>query len=332
MNGFTFIVLTYNHQNYILEHLESIKYQIVNFGGDTKFELIVADDHSKDLTIPLVHFWFEQNKDLFHSYHISSSEINVGTCKNLTQALKHVSMNICKITAGDDVYSYENAVEEFSKIKNFDILSGFPLFLFDEKLSSSKSNTFHMIATNVIYSKKPHLERMKGINVFNAPSIIYSLEAITNPDLLKFLNQFQVTEDYPIQIKMALDKKNLKYNQTNKILVYYRRTTNSTYIIKNLTFDNDKKKIFQTLEENESKALKKILIKNRTFCHSLNAPILRRILNINLLIYFSKIIFNIPAIISNYRNIQVNIPLHQKHYNYIRTNAQMAYKSFKNLE
>ena len=35
MNGFTFVAFTYNQEKYIIQHLESIRYQIENFGKDT---------------------------------------------------------------------------------------------------------------------------------------------------------------------------------------------------------------------------------------------------------------------------------------------------------
>ena len=30
----TFLTITYNHEDFIIQHLESIKFQIENFGGD----------------------------------------------------------------------------------------------------------------------------------------------------------------------------------------------------------------------------------------------------------------------------------------------------------
>jgi hypothetical protein len=36
---FTFVTITYNHEKYIIEHLESIKYQIENFSKGKQDEL-----------------------------------------------------------------------------------------------------------------------------------------------------------------------------------------------------------------------------------------------------------------------------------------------------
>ena len=51
MRDFTFIVITYNHEEFILEHLESIKFLINHYGHGINFTISVADDASKDNTL-----------------------------------------------------------------------------------------------------------------------------------------------------------------------------------------------------------------------------------------------------------------------------------------
>ena len=46
-------------------------------------------------------------------------------------------MDYCKITAGDDVYSFENIFESISSFGSNDILSGVPLRLVDGELKKN---------------------------------------------------------------------------------------------------------------------------------------------------------------------------------------------------
>jgi hypothetical protein len=55
--SYAFLILTYNHQEYILEHLESIRYLVETHGTGFDVDLIVNDDCSRDQTSTLVDHW-----------------------------------------------------------------------------------------------------------------------------------------------------------------------------------------------------------------------------------------------------------------------------------
>ena len=46
---FTFCVLAYNHSQFILDHLESIKFQVLNYGKNIECSLIINDELVKQL-------------------------------------------------------------------------------------------------------------------------------------------------------------------------------------------------------------------------------------------------------------------------------------------
>ena len=64
-SSFAFLVITFNHRDYIVEHLESIKYLVKTYGSDIDVDLIVSDDCSLDNTSLLVDQWCVLNKSLF---------------------------------------------------------------------------------------------------------------------------------------------------------------------------------------------------------------------------------------------------------------------------
>lgn len=322
IKSFTFIVLAYNHASYILEHLESIKYLVVNHGEGIVIDIVVADDASRDNTVGLTELWVAKNAYLFRKVAILSDGINRGTCKNLTHALEILDTDYCKITAGDDVYSYENIFLEIKQIDEKHILSGFPLNLINGKIVETRFELFNLFATNAIYEEWDYLERLKRINFFNSPSVVYATSALLNEDVISFVNRYSVTEDYPLQIKMAEIYKPLKFVQVEKIFVYYRRTGNSTYLVKSTEFSRDKVAIFNYLIQLESNTWKRLLLRNRLYCYNLQNRYLKRILNLNLYLYGLDVLRNIFLISRRIKKFDANIDSHQSHYDAIVLTAR----------
>jgi hypothetical protein len=314
INNFTFVALTYNHAQYILEHLESIKYLIENYGDGIDVDIIIADDASQDDTVEIIKLWFSKNTSLFRKITILSDGVNKGTCKNLIAALNYLTTDYCKISAGDDVFSYENLFFECRKLDGNHILSGLPLNLINGTLMDTRFDLFHLFASNIIYAKFDYLARLKRITFFNSPSIVYAVPALLNKDITDFIDQYSVTEDYPLQIKMAELFKPLKFVQIEKIFVYYRRTVNSTYIIKNTEFNQDKSDIFNYLIKSEQNIYGKLLLRNRLFCFRLNNKYSKRVFNLNFYLYGFGILKNIFPILNKVRNFDTQLDKHQYHY------------------
>ena len=322
INNFTFIVLTYNHANYILEHLESIKYLILTHGDGIVIDIVIADDASRDNTVALTEFWLEQNSYLFRKVAVISDGINRGTCKNLTHALENLVTDYCKITAGDDVYSYENLFLECKKIDGNHILSGLPLNLINGTIVNTRFELFNLFATNIIYEKYPYLTRLKRINFFNSPSIIYASSALLNKDITSFVDRYSVTEDYSLQIRMAEVCKPLKFIQVEKIFVYYRRTVNSTYLVKSTEFNQDKAALFSYMIQLEPNILEKLLLRNRLFCYNLKNKYLKKGMNLNFYLYGFGILKNIIPILKKIKRFDAKLDSHQTHYDAIAFKAR----------
>ena len=110
--SFTFVVTSYNQEKVILENLESIKYQIENYGKNINCSLLVCDDCSQDNTIGVVEKWLDNNKDLFYEYKIIVPKANTGTVKNTTRGIQNTKTNNFKILHADDLF-YKNNIFEF---------------------------------------------------------------------------------------------------------------------------------------------------------------------------------------------------------------------------
>lgn len=320
-NKVVFGILTYNHSEYILEHLESIKFQIVNFGSNFVFKLVIADDVSRDDTVSKIKKWLNVNEQLFDEVVFVENLTNQGTCINYTKMWQYIDSSYFKITAGDDVYSYENIFEAMELLQKVDFVSGTPLILENGIISNSLSSNFNIFASVDIYKNKRFEEMLKGISVINTPNLFYNHKFLKNEKIFEFIRQFKVTEDFPMLIKISELYDAIKYRQLSKVLVYYRRTSGSTYIVKNNDFSKDKVGIFQYLINKESNKTKKILLTNRLECFLMEGKFKKIFFNLNYYVYFMNIIKNIVLILNDFIAFKPDVKRHETHYLNIRKEA-----------
>ncbi|MFN3320610.1 MAG: glycosyltransferase [Allorhizobium sp.] len=323
MIDFSFVVITFNHEEYILEHLESIAYQIRTFGQGRTFQLIVADDASQDLTIKLAEHWLENNKLLFADVQIHTQRANQGTCINYTKVWPQVKGGICKLTAGDDVYSCENLLEEWSRLEEYDMSSGYPLYLESGKLRWPKFYNLNIATTNRIYRRSEYMKRLIGVSFAHTPSIIFKTRILRDLEIRDFIRLFSVTEDYPMHVKMAERLPSLTFTQSPLIHIYYRRTAGSTYLVRSRAFEKDKIAIFVYLRDHAARGVERILMANRLFCFRQRLPLMRRLLNLNYIIYFARASLCILGILRDLKKIDPDVKRHQLHYEDIRCKAEM---------
>ena len=117
MTEFTFGVVTYNSAATIIETLESIKYQIEQYGEEIQCYLIVSDDCSKDETETLVKMWIEKNRNLFKKTQVLKTNVNSGLCINYALLINNIKTNFFIQLAGDDLISSKNIFETLSDMK-----------------------------------------------------------------------------------------------------------------------------------------------------------------------------------------------------------------------
>ena len=109
MKKFTFGILSYNQEKYILETLESIKYQKIQYGEAIAVSLIITDDASKDGTVQVIKKWIEKNGSYFAETELIANEKNRGTVANFCTILSKVNPEEgLKVIAGDDLIAHKN--------------------------------------------------------------------------------------------------------------------------------------------------------------------------------------------------------------------------------
>jgi hypothetical protein len=318
-SSFAFLVLAYNHQKYILEHLESIKYLVQKYADSIHVDLIVNDDFSKDQTRSLVDAWLDLHGHLFrHVTKIYNSK-NLGTCGSVQNMLDHMVADRCKLTAGDDVYSFENIFELSKFDSEVAMASGRALYLFEDKLVLNKRSNYLITATHVIYQNDTLLHRLKHWSYINTPNLLYATKCLMHPAVRSYLKNFDIVEDWPLQIAIARQFPSRKFKLDNNIWVYYRRTIGSAYIVANKRFVEDKKNIYRDLINLEISWVERFRLRSRLFCFGFENKIIKNILNVDAYFFVVSLIININKIF-NYK-IQIDLNSHKEHYDQIKKNA-----------
>jgi hypothetical protein len=219
---FTFIIISYNHENYIIEHLESIKYQIKCFGKDKEIQLVISDDYSQDRTIEIANKWLDINNGLFSAIKILQSDNNRGIVNNYLRGISAITCGEYKSLAGDDLY-YKNNI--FEVLKKHDLVFT-PLIAFDDDVIDNMSS----MSLLVQYNRKKQISNiLKYSNLISAPGVFAKLELSKDDEMIKFVSQYKWIEDFPKWYYIFnLRKDAIDYKLEINPYIMYRTTSGIT--------------------------------------------------------------------------------------------------------
>lgn len=248
MKNFTFVMITYNQEQFVTQHFKSIIYQINKYGSNVCNNIIIADDCSNDDTVFVLKNLLEEYKEFFNEVKIIVQKENVGIVKNHTSALMAIRTEYFKILAGDDMYYKNNIYKEIDG-KCFNIC---PTIMFNENNSWFANEMFHkslILRRNNPEKLIEYLEKNLQLHIAPyAPSVFYNKSVVTD-GLYEYLNTYHWIEDLPSYDYIY---KNNKPSITISIkpLTLYRMnsgiSTNTNHC-KNLEFEKEKKLINETI-------------------------------------------------------------------------------------
>lgn len=244
---YTFCSFTYNQEEYILQHLESIKFQIEHFGKGIECRYILADDHSTDRTAEIVEKWVDKNKGLFAKTDFLVNEKNQGIVSNYTKALRHIETQYFQILAGDDFYYKNSIFDIFEEDRNYYIS---PLIYLDQ--NDQIAEGFYDLIRNVILCgddsdriKRFLQKQYRYSGNVDSPGVIYSGKLI-DQGLLDTLQPYKWIEDAP-EIAYLIHQDHTKIKAVTKPLVVYRTGVGITSREKNEEYLADRKRLSQTV-------------------------------------------------------------------------------------
>lgn len=258
MKEFTFAMITYNQEKYVLEHLESIKFQILNYGQDYNFYFVLGDDASKDKTVDVVKKWLRYNSGLFKNIEILPCCNNMGIVKNVVRTLRCIKTNEYKLLAGDDLY-FKNNIFLLDEAKEF-ILT--PLLMFsglNNKVIHRDGGAIIKYKIYLLNDRKNKLldyikKHQKYGNTIEAPAVFMKHSLIDNK-IYDILSEYQWIEDVPMwNYLFYMRGANMSVSFYEKPLVLYRCDVGIS-----TNKDHDRRSLF---EEDLIKIQKKIFKKD----------------------------------------------------------------------
>lgn len=219
-NKYQFIVVTYNHEHCVIDHLESIKYQIAKFKPSNLVQIDIMDDHSTDSTLDLVTEWKKENESFFSVLKIHQNKQNIGIKLTFIEATKLVSSSKFKILAGDDLYSYHNIFDFMDFCEDKPVVFSPIIYLYDNNLTLTDWSFVKVVMAIAKHNdgKKIDIDKIG----FNAPGAFVSKSILQLENCQEKIKTFPYEfEDYPLWL-FIIEKKYNIYTY-KKPLVYYRK-------------------------------------------------------------------------------------------------------------
>ncbi len=217
---FSFITLSYNHEMYIIEHLESIKALIDRYGKGRCINYILADDASFDCTVGIVKKWIELNGSIFSSVKIIEHKDNVGIVRNLMDAIEACQNDNYKFLGGDDKYVVSNIFKLVDDAGDkLWITPTIPFGSFNKKQVNAANRNFSLL--KYAYSRGKVKEIMEIKNIFPAPGVFIPGKYLKEKQFAEYIREFHYIEDYPMWHYLLYDK-NLDIAVSKKPYICYR--------------------------------------------------------------------------------------------------------------
>lgn len=223
---FTFGVMAYNHEDFICEILESIKYQIIKFGKNEIVRLVITDDFSSDATVKKIENWLISNRSLFAEVKTIFNKENYGISHNFNLILDEINNENFKVIAGDDVISNSNIFSASNGIGEHSLLQFLHCRLHNYCIEAMEPIELMGVFWKMKHCNISRFSLLKQFlldcSLIHTPSTLFSKKLYRDSDAKKLNIKFKFLEDAPTWYSMIKNVDNFTIDFKPVILVLYR--------------------------------------------------------------------------------------------------------------
>lgn len=219
---FTFVVTCYNQAEVVRYALESIKYQIENFGKEQSFQLIVTDDGSEDESRQIIGRWISENQKLFARTDKLFRKKNAGICRSYVKALRLVEGERFLVLNGDDLLAPYSVFEVTDLLEEYDIVcTAFLKFKGDGEIICSYGTYLEVVLQQFIKGRLLNRAVRLGCPIMG--TAVFRRELLTE-EVFRFILHFKTVNDRACFQKIAGSRKNenIRVCYVNRPFILYR--------------------------------------------------------------------------------------------------------------
>ena len=271
------LIVTYNHEKYIQECLESVRFQVEKYNKNREHnvQIVVSDDHSTDFTRDVARRWNEKRGDIIDDFQIIGSNVNEGTCRNYLKGLRACTGEYIKPIGGDDLFGKHSIFEMLKYLNEYDIVYGLPLAYIEGGENDPVRINDDLKKVHYIYQEESSMSYYDLIHRYcflNAPGTCLRKELQVNEDNVKMLLNYRFVDDYSQYIKIS-EIKEIRRKYIPEIVIIYRRTNDSTYMRANKHLKEELISIFHYARKTSHRLREKIIQTSSIYMQKRKNPI-----------------------------------------------------------
>lgn len=221
---YTFMVIVYNEEKYIFQTLESIRYQIETYGKDRTYQIIIADDCSKDKSKEYIDYWLSLYSYLFEEVTRQYHDKNVGTCTNVAEAIKAIHGEYFVSTAGDDMFACTDVFTVLEQNQEIDVLTSAALILREDQIATEKSQYIDILAQSLYTSE--YISWSVGLGCPIQAGAAWN-KRLNTDTMLNYMMKLGLLDDRPRYYAIWKYEAPVKYQYINVPILVYRKNESS---------------------------------------------------------------------------------------------------------